>query len=353
MAKTIILKQHLLEGLPGPEHFDIVSYPLPLIGDGLLVELLTISADPYMRGRIKPGGGYEAGKPMSGFVSGKVLESKLPDWQPGDLFGASLPYTTVQAVSSATLKKNPFRKLSGMVSEDQISLGIGVLGMPGATAYGGLIDILKPEPGQTIWVSAAAGAVGSMVGMMAKNVFGCKVIGSAGGPAKCKLVLEQFGFDHCIDYKTCSKTSDLIRALRQVAPDGIDMYFENVGGMHFEAAMSCLRMSGRVAICGAIAGYNDARPTPNKIHITNMIYTGQRIEGFVCTPWLLGLKGNFLNDMAKWVKEGKVRVEETFSDGLESFGTAFQELLVGGNTGKVVVRLGSSNQSSQKLRAKL
>lgn len=211
------------------------------------------------------------------------------------------------------------------------------MGMPGATAYGGLIDVLRPNHGETIWVSGAGGAVGSMVGQIAKNVYGCTVIGSAGGPEKCEYVCEAFGFDHCVDYKTCSKTKDLIVALRKVAPDGIDMYFENVGGMHFEAAMSCLKIGGRVAVCGTISNYNDGRPPPTEIHISNMIYSGQRIEGFVCTPWLSGAQGNFLEDMAGWIKEGKVKVEETLFEGAETYGEGFQSLFTGGNYGKVVV----------------
>mmetsp|Transcript_11768 Transcript_11768/g.36773 ORF Transcript_11768/g.36773 Transcript_11768/m.36773 type:complete len:354 (-) Transcript_11768:83-1144(-) len=353
MAKTIILKSNLDEGIPGPEHFEIVTTPMPTISDGLLLELHTISADPYMRGRIRSGGDFKAGKPMAGFVSGKVLESKVPEWKAGDLFGASLPFTTVQAVSAAHLKAQPFRKLTGLVTEEDISLGIGVLGMPGSTAYGGFTDVLKPKTGETLWVSGAAGAVGSMVGMIAKNVYGCKVLGSAGGPEKCKMVTERFGFDHCVDYKTCGRTRDLVAAVLKVAPGGIDMYFENVGGMHFEAALTCLRPKGRVAVCGAIAGYNDALPTPNKIHITNLIYTFQRIEGFVCTPWLTGEKGKFLTDMAGWVKEGKVKVEETFFSGVESFGTAFKSLFVGSNTGKVVVRCGPMQSGGTNPTAKL
>jgi len=242
-----------------------------------------------------------------------------------------------QVISAEDLKQNPLRKLTGLVPEQHLSYGVGVLGMPGSTAYGGLIDILQPVRGQTLWVSGAAGAVGSMVGQIAKNVFGCTVIGSAGGPKKCALCKELFGFDAMVDYKECTSALDLVKALQNVAPKGIDMYFENVGGMHFEAAMSCLRRGGRVAICGAISVYNDGKPQPNTLHVTNMIYTQQRIEGFVCDPWLSGKRGAFLQDMAKWAKEGKVKVTETHFDGIGSFGEAFQALFTGGNVGKVVV----------------
>eukprot|EP00930_Biecheleria_cincta_P069437 TRINITY_DN57182_c0_g1_i1.p1 TRINITY_DN57182_c0_g1~~TRINITY_DN57182_c0_g1_i1.p1 ORF type:complete len:350 (-),score=57.59 TRINITY_DN57182_c0_g1_i1:169-1218(-) len=342
MARTITLKCYLDEGVPGPEHFAIVESPMPVIGDGVLVELLAISADPYMRPRLRTNwpGGIKEGQPMSGFVSGRIIESKLPEWKAGDLFGASLPYTDVQAVSAKALKQNPFRKLTGLINESQISLGIGVLGMPGSTAYGGLIEVLRPKKGETIWVSGAAGAVGSMVGQLAKQVYGCTVIGSAGGPDKCRMVKEKFGFDHCIDYKLCQRPKDLIVALREVVPKGIDMYFENVGGMHFEAAMSCLRIGGRIAVCGIISQLSDKRPEANKIHIANMIYSKQRIEGFECGPWLSGQRGSFLTDMAAYMKDGKVKIEETFFDGMDSFGAAFQSLFVGGNVGKVVLRTG-------------
>ena len=274
---------------------------------------------------------------MRGLVAGKILESNLPDWKAGDLFGAELPFTDLQAVPAS--KARTFRRLTRLISENQISYGVGVLGMPGSTAYGGLIDILQPRKGETIWVSGAAGAVGSLVGMMAKQVFNCVVIGSAGSTEKCKLVKEHFGFDHCINYKTCLSTKDLAKSLRQVAPNGIDMYFENVGGMHFEAAMQCLRPKGRVAICGVISDYNAAKMSPNKIYISNMIYTEQTIRGFHCLPWLLGERGRFLEDMALWLSEGKLQVRETAFHGLDSFGKAFQALFEGSNIGKVVVNL--------------
>ncbi|CAK9078145.1 NADPH-dependent oxidoreductase 2-alkenal reductase (AtAER) (NADP-dependent alkenal double bond reductase P1) (DBR1) (NADPH-azodicarbonyl/quinone reductase) (NADPH:2-alkenal/one alpha [Durusdinium trenchii] len=337
MPKTLVLKTCLDEGIPGPEHFEIRESPWPNIGDGVIVRLLTVSADPYMRYRIRSDGDYKPGEPMLGLVAGKILESNLSDWKAGDLFGSELPFTEIQSVPA--WKAKTFRRLTGLISEDQISFGVGVLGMPGSTAYGGLVDILQPKEGETIWVSGAAGAVGSTVGMMAKQVFNCIVIGSAGGPEKCQIVKEQFGFDHCIDYKMCRSTKDLVKSLRHVAPAGIDMYFENVGGMHFEAAMQCLRPKGRVAICGVISDYNKSKMSPNKIYVSNMIYTEQTVQGFHCLPWLQGERGQFLEDMALWLSEGKVQVRETVFDGLDSFGSAFRALFEGGNIGKVVINL--------------
>ena len=169
--------------------------------------------------------------------------------------------------------------------------------MTGSTAYGGLIDILRPNIGETIFVSSAAGAVGSVVGMIAKNIYKCKVIGSCGGAEKCDLVKQKFGFVHVIDYKTVSNTLELASLVRDFSSDGIDMYFENVGGMHFEAAMKLLRPNGRVAVCGGIHNYNSNERNKIEFNPTSMIYTNQRIEGFVCYPWLTGKKGNFLQDM--------------------------------------------------------
>jgi NADPH-dependent curcumin reductase CurA len=175
------------------------------------------------------------------------------------------------------------------VGLDQISLGVGPLGVPGSTAYAGLVDVLRCQKGETIWVSAAAGAVGSLVGMIAKNVYGCKVIGTAGGPEKCKIVVEEFGFDHCVDYKLAGNDARVLeKMIRKLAPRGIDMYFESVGGIHFSAAIKLLRRGGRIAVSGAIAVYNDDVPKADEIHIANMVYTMQRIEGFLCRPWLSG-----------------------------------------------------------------
>jgi NADPH-dependent curcumin reductase CurA len=334
MARSVNLKATVPEGMPQPTHFDVQDTPPPALGDGVVVELLCLSADPYMRGGLKRG---PSPRVMAGYVSGRVLKSAVPGWQPGDLFGASLPFLSVQAISAAQLQKMQIWKLTEYVAPEDISHGIGAMGMPGATAYGGLIDVLRPLQGETIWVSGAGGAVGSMVGQIAKNVYGCTVIGSAGGPQKCQHVCDEFGFDQCIDYKLCSSTKDLIVALREAAPDGIDMYFENVGGMHFEAAMSCLKMGGRVAVCGTISNYNDGTPAPVKLHVSNMIYSGQRVEGFVCSPWLNGTRGSFLKDMSAWIKEEKVKIQETFYDGEENYGAGFQSLFTGGNYGKVVV----------------
>jgi NADPH-dependent curcumin reductase CurA len=155
-----------------------------------------------------------------------VLESNHSAWKVDGLFGAERPLTTVQAITGDELKKIMLWKLTDCITEDEISLGVGILGMPGATAYGGTVDVLRPKEGETLFVSAACGAVGSMVGQIAKNVYKCTVIGSCGGPHKCDIIRKQFGFDHAVDYKQCRNKADLTEAVRKYAPDGIDMYWE-------------------------------------------------------------------------------------------------------------------------------
>jgi NADPH-dependent curcumin reductase CurA len=350
VKKTVCLIDTLQEGIPGPEHFRIEETAVPVLEEdgGVLLQVLAMSADPYLRGGIKPGRGKKAGDAMSGFVSGIVLESKNPKWVEGDLFGAALEFSNIILVTKEMMAKTLMWKLTGLVEEKNISYGVGVMGMPGSTAYGGLIDVLRPNKGETIFISAAAGAVGGLVGQIAKNEFGCKVVGSCGGPEKGKIILDQYGFDAHVDYKQASNIQDLKGMLKEAAPDGIDMYFENVGGMHFETAMSALRSQGRIAVCGCIANYNKNTSAEagsldesvlNKINIADMIYSAQRIEGFVCMPWLSGAKGNFLKDMSRWLKEGKISVQETFHEGIEQWPVAFQSLFTGANKGKVVIRL--------------
>lgn len=345
-SKSVVLIAPLDEGLPGPEHFLVVEKEVPpLEGDGSIqVQLTAISADPFLRGRIKtntngnPGVG--AGDTLVGFVVGKVIESNgNASWSVGDLFGASLPFCTVQNLTAVQVSRTLMWKLTDLIAESELDLGLGVLGMPGSTAYGGLTDVLQPKEGDTIFVSAASGAVGSLVGMLAKNVYNCTTIGSCGGPEKSQIIKEKFGYDHAIDYKKIENKEQLKAALKEVAPGGIDMYFENVGGMHFEAAFESLRARGRIAVCGGISMYNDATITPVQINPMAMVYSHQRIEGFVCMEWLSGKRGNFLRDMHKYLREGKVVAQETVFEGIEQFGVAFQSLFTGKNLGKVVIHV--------------
>lgn len=348
-SKAVHLAQYADAGIPGPEHFEIrvSTVDVGALQDGdVAVKALVMSPDPYLRGHIRrhllsgESNDIQLGDVLSGFVVVKVFASRNATLPVGTLLGASLPYKTVQIVTAAALKATVSWDLTPYITEDQASLGASVLGMPGSTAYGGLLDVLRPNVGETLFVSGAAGAVGGLVGMLAKNLFNCTVIGSCGGPAKCQLIKDKYGFDHAIDYKTISSADELAAKLKEVAPGGIDMYFENVGGMHFEAAFRSLRSNGRIAVCGGISAYNDATVRPVAFNPLQMIYTFQRVEGFMCIPWLSGARGNFLADMAKHLQDRKIpHVEETVFQGIESWGEAFRSLFVGTGTGKTVIKV--------------
>jgi NADPH-dependent curcumin reductase CurA len=277
------------------------------------------------------------GTVMEGFVAGLVLESQNADWEEGDLFGAKLPFITEQTLTEGDLKTHTIWKLTDYITEDQISLGVGILGMPGATAHAGVKHVLRPKEGETLFVSAACGAVGSMAGQIAKHVYKCTVIGSCGGPHKCDIIRKKFGFDHAVDYKQCRNKDDLIEAIRKFAPDGLDMAYENVGGMHFDAAYALLKPFGRIAVCGSISTFNNAAPSTNDIDLVRVLSEALRIEGFTVWSWLKSKE--FLKGMSKWWKEGKIKVEETDHKGIEEWPNAFRSLFTGGNIGKVVVRV--------------
>ena len=227
LSKTVILNRNIDEGLPGPEHFDIHESEVPPLEEegSIQVQITAMSADPYLRPGIKSNGSVKPGEAMSGFVVGKVIDSKgNSKWNVGDLFGGLLPFSTYHNLTLEQLQNTLLWKLANILSEDELTLGLGVLGMPGSTAYAGLIDILAVKEGETLFVSAASGAVGSLVGMIAKNVYNCTVIGSCGGLEKGNLIKDKFGFDHAIDYKAVGNDKEsLQKALKEVAPDGIDM----------------------------------------------------------------------------------------------------------------------------------
>mmetsp|Transcript_16317 Transcript_16317/g.18478 ORF Transcript_16317/g.18478 Transcript_16317/m.18478 type:complete len:319 (-) Transcript_16317:135-1091(-) len=308
-VKTVWSKHFIDSGVPKPDDFEIVETKISQeISDGeMIIQVQVMSVDPYLRGMLKSKNSPESRKTMKGFVAGKILKSKNESWKVGDYFGASLPFSTYQLITPTTLATTVFWKLTGMVDDSTVSRGIGALGMPGSTAYGGLIDVLKPNQGETLFVSAASGAVGSLVGQIAK-IHGVKtIIGSCGGESKGKTIVQEFGYTNSIDYKKLQTAEELRQEILKVDEKGIDMYFENVGGIHFDAAMSCLKAKGRIAVCGTISSYNDAKPPKNMVDISDMIYKNQRIEGFMCMPWLTGQRGNFLKDMFEWIQDGKVR----------------------------------------------
>jgi len=264
-------------GVPEAKNFRVTSHTAPeasSLEDGdLLVQLIFVSSDPYLRSAIRSDrpNGKKPGEAMVCFVSGKVLSSRNARWSEGDLFGGNLPVRTIQVVKKEEQAKTIMWKLTEHCTEEELSLGIGVLGMPGSTAYGGLTDILRPKTGETLLVNAASGAVGQLVGQFAKHVFGCRVIGVAGGEEKCSALRDTFGFDDTIDYKSLGEgVEPLVAAIKKVAPGGLDMVFENVGGEQFEAGFRCLKGGGRIAVCGGIAGYGMESPLMCSIDPTAM-----------------------------------------------------------------------------------
>jgi NADPH-dependent curcumin reductase CurA len=304
---------------------------------GALVEIIYFSVDPYLRNSMNAT--LPVNAPIRGYVSGKIVDSNDADWKAGDLFGANLPFTTLQQVTKEDLKT--FRNLTKYIKEEELSMGIGLLGMPGSTAYAGL-DLMNVNENDRVWISAATGAVGSLAGEIAKNVKKCKlVIGSAGSDEKCRTAEKEFGYDACFNYRGATNADELTEIVKKHAPEGIDFYFENVGGDHFAAAMSNLREKGRVAVCGAISRYNSKGAPKETVNFLNLIYKQQRDEGFLCGDWLRGARGSFLDDMSKWYREGKIKRKETIYHGIEKWPEAFAALFTqgGDNLGKICVKV--------------
>lgn len=342
-TRTLVVAASCDSGMPGREHVRVADGTVPeaLPADAVRLRALYLSADPYMRSMLRSGSprGIAPGESLRGFLVARVEASTLAGWAVGDVLGASLPLSTLQVVTGAALARTAAWRLTGLVEDARLSLGVGALGMPGATAVGGLFDVLRPVSGETLLVTAASGAVGQIVGQLAR-ARGVRVIGTAGGPAKCALLRERFGFDVAIDYKAATGPGELEARIKAAAgPKGLDMVFESVGTATFEAAFRCLGTGGRIAVCGGIAAYNEATEPLVSISPLQMIYTAQRIEGFVCGPWLTLQRGNFLETMRAALADGSVVVEETFYDGIDAWIDAFRALFDGSHVGKVVVRV--------------
>jgi len=346
--QTVLYAKEISSGIPNKDNFktEETEEDLTLQDGDIAIDVKVVSVDPYMRKRLQQGGsvGYigpiKVGGPVDGYVAGVVSESKSVDWQSGDLIGIFAKYSTKVKISKAQLGHlNPL-KLTGLITEDQIGYGIGALGMPGMTAYFGTLEILNPSEGKVLYVNAASGAVGSLVGQIAK-LKGAKVIGSAGGEKKCQILKEKFGFDETVDYKQSKNAEELSAAIKKVAPDGIDLYFENVGGDQWDAVLPQLRTGGKVAVCGSISAYNDAKPTTNSIQVWSLIGRQIKIEGFMVFRWMAvkEQQEKFTKEMTEWIKAGKILVAETVVHGLDQFGEAFHGLMTGANEGKMVVKI--------------
>ena len=321
------------DGMPNHDHFATVEVELPALGDGqVLIKNHYMSVDPYMRGRMRAQGvyaePYALNQPMYGGAVGEVLKSNAEGFEVGDtvLNGAAWQDNFLADASSLN-KLTPF-------AEDRLSLYLGTLGMPGMTAYVGLLRFGEPKPGETVFVSAASGAVGANVCQIAKNL-GCRVIGSVGSDDKAQWLLDECSVDEVINYKTCG---DLTEALTKAAPDGVDVYFENVGGEHLQAALNVMNHFGRIAACGMIATYNNSKPAPGPNNLMLIVGKKIRINGFIVFDHN-DMRTQFLSDMESWVSEGKIKTKETIVEGLDNAVDAFLALFTGDNFGKMIVKL--------------
>ncbi len=319
-------------GEPAESDFRIEEYDVPEPGPlEVLVRVVYMSLDPYMRGRMRDVASYSPpvaiGAVMTGGVVGEVVKSNDPAIRVGEIVEGRLGWQEYGVARGAEL-----RKIDPKIAP--ISTANGILGMPGMTAYFGLIDCGKPQPGETIVVSAASGAVGQVVGQIGK-IMGCRVVGIAGGKAKCDFVVKELGFDACVDYKA---EKDLDAALRAACPDGIDVYFENVGGAVGDAVLRNLNFFARVALCGSISQYNETAPMGPRLLGT---FVGKRVtaRGFIVSDYA-GHWPGALKRMAGWIKAGKLKYREDVVEGIERAPRAFIGLLRGETFGTLLVKLG-------------
>ena len=318
-------------GMPKPADFDLVESPLPSPKDGeVLCRTIYLSLDPYMRGRISGAKSYaasvEPGQVIVGGTVGEVLESRHSGLTKGDVV---LGYDGWQ--SHAVSKGGGLRKLDP--KQAPVSTALGVLGMPGMTAYVGLLDIGQPKPGETVVVSAASGAVGSAVGQIAK-VKGARAVGVAGSQDKCDYVVRELGFDACVNYRK----GDLLASLKQACPNGVDVYFDNVGGDVLRAVMQLLNQNARIPLCGMISEYNASESTPGP-NLRPLLFNRALIKGFIVSDHMARM-GDFVKDCRGWVRDGRLKYREDVVVGLEKAPEAFIGLLQGRNFGKLLVRVG-------------
>lgn len=321
-------------GLPGEDLFEVAESPIPDPGDGqVLIRNAFFSVDPYMRPRMNDVRSYVApytlGETMTGGAVGRVVASRHESIGEGDWVAHGLGWR-----EWALSEGSRVRKIDSEIAP--ISTALGVLGMPGFTAYHGLFEIGQPQPDETVFVSGAAGAVGSAAGQMAK-IAGCRVVGSAGSPEKVAW-LEELGFDAAFNYRD----RPVRGALAAVAPEGLDVYFDNVGGDHLEAAIGALHNYGRVVACGSIARYNDVEPTGGPRNMFMVVTKRLRLQGFIINDHYERFP-EFLAAATGWVREGRLRYRETVIDGIENASSAFLGLFRGENVGKMLVRVGPTD----------
>ena len=331
-----ILLDNRPQGEASASNFKLVSTDTPALQDNeVLVRHHYLSLDPYMRGRMNDSKSYAASQPLGqvfqGGTVGEVVESRHPKYQPGDKvvgFGGWQEYSVVNAAQPGALRK---------VDTTHVPLShyLGAVGMPGVTAWYGLVKIINPKAGETLVITAASGAVGSAFGALAK-ARGCRVVGIAGGADKCKYVTDELGFDACIDYRAHPDVKTMAAALKEACPDGIDGYFENVGGYILDAVLLRLNAFARIALCGMIAGY-EGQPLP-LTNPTLLLINRVKLEGFIVSEHM-EVWPEALTELGGLVATGKLRPRESIAQGLAAAPEAFLGLLKGKNFGKQLVKL--------------
>lgn len=322
-------------GEPTPENFQLVTNEVHDPGPGqMLLRTIFLSLDPYMRGRMNAGKSYarpvEVGEVMEGRTVAQVVASNLPGYQVGEFVLAPSGWQEFALSTGEETRKVP-------AALRPISLALGVLGMPGLTAYTGLLNIGQPRAGETLVVAAASGAVGSVVGQIGR-IQGCRVIGIAGGDEKCRYVKSDLGFDECLDHRK----PDLAERLKAVCPKGIDVYFENVGGHVFDAVLPLLNDFARIPVCGLIAHYNamelPAGPDRLPLLMQQILVKRLTFRGFIVWDFSSQLP-QFLVDMSSWLRDGRVKYKEDITAGLENAPQELIDLLRGKNFGKKIIRV--------------
>jgi len=320
------------EGWPTLDTFSVVRANVPLVGASqVLVRNLVMSVDPYMRGRMNDVRSYvppfAVGKALDGGAVGEVIQSDSPGLAVGDLVQHGLGWREFAVVGAASaVKVDP--------SVTSVGAPLGVLGMPGQTAYAGLLKAARFRPGDVVFVSGAAGAVGSLVGQIARLLGAGKVIGSAGSAEKVAYLTEELGFDEAFNYKDGPVRAQLEKA----APKGIDVYFDNVGGEHLEAALEVATWGARFALCGAVSQYNEKGELIGPRNLMQAIGKGITLRGFLVAEYE-DLKDEFRTVMNGWLAEEKITYRETVTEGLENAPAAFIDMLRGGNIGKMLVKI--------------
>jgi len=332
-------------GEPRDDDFEVVTVDLPDPQEGeVLLRVVYLSLDPYMRGRMSDAKSYAAPVPLGGVMVGgtvcEVVESRHPGFVPGDLV---LSYSGWQ--THAVTDGRFLRRLDPAVAP--VSTALGVLGMPGFTAYAGLLQIGRPQPGETVVVAAATGPVGSAVGQIAK-LRGTRAVGIAGGERKCRALLEEFGFDAAVDHRA----PDFAEQFRAAVPDGVDVYFENVGGPVTDAVLRRLNRFARIPVCGLVAGYNATQQPdgPDQLpgFLRRVLTLSLTVRGFIQDEFWPAHRDDFLRDMGGWVADGSVRYREDVVHGLESAPAALRGLLAGANFGKLLVQVGPDPSQSEE-----